>query len=68
MKIRLTKGAYAGLVCEHNPHTAHELISRGLAVEVLPEQPAAPVVETATVPATVAVEYAVARRRGKGRR
>lgn len=67
MKIRLTTGAFAGLVVDHNPHVAHELIRRGQAVEVLAEQPAAPV-ETATVPEPEHVEHAVARRRGKGRR
>ena len=54
MRIRL-KGPYAGIVVEHSPHVAHELISRGLA-EAVDEPVAAPVplpvpvVETAEAP------------------
>lgn len=62
MKIRLTRGAYAGLVVEHNDHVAHELIVRGLAERVEPV--AAPlVVEVAVVPTPAQVEHAVKKHR-----
>lgn len=73
MKIRLTKGTYAGLVCDHSPHAAHELIRRGLAEEVVaaPVAAAAPapaVVEVAAVAEPEHVEHAVKPKGKRGRR
>jgi hypothetical protein len=59
MKIRLTRGAYAGLVCDHSPHAAHELIKRGLAERV----DASPAVEVAVTPPPPEVERATKKHR-----
>ena len=67
MKIRLLRGAYAGLVCDHSPHAAHELIKRGMAeaVVLVPVVVATPEMETATVPEPEHVEHATKRRKGR---
>jgi hypothetical protein len=67
VKIRLLKGAYAGLVCDHSPHAAHELIRRGMAEQVVlvPVVVATPEVEHAVVPEPEHVEHATKRRKGR---
>jgi len=70
MKIRLTRGAYTGMIVDHNDHVAHELVRRGLAelVTEAKQEQAPAVVETAAVPEPVEVERAVVAPRGRNAR